>query len=47
MTAINPPAMDRLVGRSPSIQADNGITIKGVVATTGSTSPLGVLSKAH
>src|SRR5437870_2237034 len=46
-TAIAPPASERAVGRSPSKTSAKGMTTIGVIAMIASTTPVGVVSKAH
>jgi hypothetical protein len=46
-TAMMPPTRDRKVNWSPSITRANGITTSGVIATIGSTTPVGVVLNAH
>src|ERR1700690_4415954 len=46
-TAMTPPMTERSEGRSPSSQNAIGIERRGVVATMGRTTPLGVVASAH
>ncbi len=46
-TATRPPASDRLVGRSPSTNRENGMITNGVSATIGSTTPAFSFISAH
>jgi len=47
ITAMTPPIKDLWVGRSPSIQRENGITVSGVNATIERTIPVLVVARAH
>lgn len=46
-TATSPPRSERRVGRSCSKTYARGTMTRGVQATTGKTSPLGVVASAH